>query len=183
MMNMKDLTLQLELKRLEHKIFNYGHPKEFTAWLEREAEKLKSSDLADADPAYRRIEVLSIAEWVLFEIKEQNPDDARTFAERTIRKMHLDRDFFDLVDSVKSIEPGDIDSCRSLDDAVQRFVDNAEKGFPGFGKEKERLLATFRQSVMELMKEPLEKKPARIYRRKKIGGLEPPASKKAVSSR
>lgn len=159
-------TLEDYTRELRFKVESYGHSHEFVDWLNREFEKLRP-ELKNWTPLGREYEILSYTEWLLSTIEEEQPSDPRAFAERTIRKMHLDRDFFELTDGINKIEPGDIENSRILTDAVLRFLERAEREFPGFTKEKDRLLSRFRQGILEIRKTPSEERPINIYKEKR----------------
>lgn len=72
---------------------------------------------------------------LLYSIKEDKPSNIRAYVEKQLKREEYRNKFSELSGRVFSIKPGDLDACEKLDKEINKFLDKAEKDFPGFKKD------------------------------------------------
>lgn len=131
---------------LRCRINSYGFGRDFTAWARRELMKIKI-ELYGLSKDDREHELTVALHAFLSRIKERDPPDPRLFAERRFLRMRLDRDLVEMGQDVFSLAPGDERAASSLEQAVERLIQRAERDFPSFREENEGLLMGFRNAL------------------------------------
>jgi hypothetical protein len=131
---------------LRIKVNSYGFGRDLTSWVRRELMKIKI-ELHGLDKDDREHELLVAMNSLLSKIKENDPPDARYFAERQLSRMRFDRDIVEMTQDVFSLPPNDNEAAASLEDAVERLVRRAERDFPSFRDDSEGLMMGFRNAL------------------------------------
>jgi hypothetical protein len=135
-----------DVRELRDRINSHGQGDELVFWLRREFIKLRL-EIAYMDRATAESEILSSILSVLDRIKEENPSDPRAFAEKELNMRRFDRELIELTQDVFLLAPGDQKACDSLEQAVERLVQRAEKEFPGFRERNMDILGSFSNAL------------------------------------
>jgi hypothetical protein len=136
---MYEKSIEIEKKILERN--SKGIKKSDVEWIRKKILKSYSDRNATGNDLEREYRVLFQLNQILYSIQADKPTNVRSYTEKIFNKRDYDGKLGQFSNEILSIKPGDVKACDELRDKIYALLDEAEKEFPGFRKDRAMMIS------------------------------------------